>query len=74
MNYLTKEKLFSKQWFQVWSLIVIGAFILASGFVFFIDPHRIAPGGVYGIGIVLHYLTEGLFSWAPEGLPIGAVG
>ncbi|MDD2277543.1 MAG: YitT family protein, partial [Bacteroidales bacterium] len=60
--------------FQVWSLIVIGAFILASGFVFFIDPHRIAPGGVYGIGIVLHYLTEGLFSWAPEGLPIGAVG
>lgn len=53
---------------------MIGAFILASGFVFFIDPHRIAPGGVYGIGIVLHYLTEGLFSWAPEGLPIGAVG
>ncbi len=74
MSYVSKEKLFSKQWFKVWSLIVIGAFILASGFVFFIDPHRIAPGGVYGIGIIAHHLTKGMFSWAPEGLPIGAVG
>ncbi|MDD2196399.1 MAG: YitT family protein [Bacteroidales bacterium] len=74
MNYITKEKVFSKQWFQVWALIIVGSFVLASGFVFFIDPHRIAPGGVYGIGIIVHYLTEGLFSWAPEGLPIGGVG
>lgn len=74
MGYVSKEKLFSREWFKVWSLITIGAFILASGFVFFIDPHRIAPGGVYGIGIVVHYLTKGLLSWAPEGLPIGAVG
>lgn len=74
MNYITKEKLFSMQWFQVWTLIVVGSFVLASGFVFFIDPHRIAPGGVYGIGIIVHYLTKGVFSWAPEGLPIGAVG
>ena len=47
---------------------------MASGFVLFIDPHRIAPGGVYGIGIIVHYLTKNLFSWAPEGLPIGGVG
>lgn len=74
MSYISKEKLFTKEWFKVWSLITVGAFILASGFVFFIDPHRIAPGGVYGIGIVIHYLTEGMFSWAPQGLPIGAIG
>jgi uncharacterized membrane-anchored protein YitT (DUF2179 family) len=74
MSYVSKEKLFSKEWFKVWSLITIGAFILASGFVFFIDPHRIAPGGVYGIGIIVHHLTKGLFSWAPQGLPIGTVG
>jgi uncharacterized membrane-anchored protein YitT (DUF2179 family) len=74
MTYVSKEKLFSKQWFMVWSLIIAGAFILASGFVFFIDPHRIAPGGVYGIGIIVHYLTKGIFSWAPDGLPIGGVG
>jgi uncharacterized membrane-anchored protein YitT (DUF2179 family) len=74
MSYVSKEKLFTKEWFKVWSLITVGAFILASGFVFFIDPHRIAPGGVYGIGIIVHYLTKGVFSWAPEGFPIGTVG
>ncbi|MDD3566830.1 MAG: YitT family protein [Bacteroidales bacterium] len=74
MSYVSKEKLFSREWFRVWTLITVGAFILASGFVFFIDPHRIAPGGVYGIGIIVHYLTKGMFSWAPEGFPIGTVG
>lgn len=74
MTYLTKEKLFSKEWFINYTLIIVGAFILAAGFVLFIDPHRIAPGGVYGIGIVIHYLTVGVFDWAPEGLPIGTIG
>ncbi len=74
MTYITKEKLFSREWFKAYALIVLGAFIMAAGFVLFIDPHRIAPGGVYGIGIITHFLTKGLFAWAPEGLPIGAVG
>lgn len=74
MTYVTKEKLFSKEWFKAYALITIGAFILAAGFVLFVDPHRIAPGGVYGIGIITHYLTKGMFAWAPEGLPIGTVG
>ena len=47
---------------------------MAAGYVFFITPHRIVPGGVYGISIVLHYLTEGMFRWAPAGLPIGVMG
>lgn len=29
---------------------------MASGFVLFITPYKIVPGGVYGISIVLHYL------------------
>lgn len=74
MTYVTKEKLFSKEWFKAYALITLGAFILAAGFVLFVDPHRIAPGGVYGIGIITHYLTKGMFAWAPEGLPIGTVG
>ncbi|MHC1703369.1 MAG: YitT family protein [Tenuifilaceae bacterium] len=74
MTYVTKEKLFSKEWFFSYTLITLGAFILASGFVLFVDPHKIAPGGVYGIGIIVHYLTQGMFSWAPDGLPIGTVG
>ncbi|MEW5845208.1 MAG: YitT family protein [Bacteroidota bacterium] len=74
MTYVTKEKLFSREWFKAYVLILVGSFILAAGFVLFIDPHRIAPGGVYGIGIIVHYLTKGMFSWAPDGFPIGTVG
>lgn len=53
---LFKEKPFTRKWFISYFLIVTGALILAAGFVFFITPYRIVPGGVYGISIVLHYL------------------
>ena len=35
-------------------LIIIGCTMVAAGFVFFINPYNIVPGGVYGAGIVLH--------------------
>lgn len=74
MSFLTKEQFLSKEWFKVYSLIVLGSFIMAAGFVFFINPYKIVPGGVYGTGIVVHYLTKGLFSFWPEGFPIGLFG
>jgi uncharacterized membrane-anchored protein YitT (DUF2179 family) len=74
MAFLQKEKLFSGKWFLTYSLIVLGAFILAAGFVFFISPYKIIPGGVYGIAIVIHHLTKGTFDIFPNGLPIGAMG
>ena len=48
--------------------------MVAVGFVFFISPYMLVPGGVYGIAIVIHYLTKGYFSFAPEGFPIGLMG
>lgn len=74
MPFLQKEKLFTLRWFKEYSFITIGAFILAVGFVYFISPHKIVPGGVYGIAIVVHYMTEGVFSFWPEGIPIGLFG
>lgn len=74
MSFVTKEKIFTKEWFKVYSLIIVGTFIMASGFVFFINPYKIVPGGVYGIAIVIHYLTEGVFSFWPAGIPIGLLG
>ncbi|HNS17738.1 MAG TPA: YitT family protein [Bacteroidales bacterium] len=74
MAFLQHEKLFSRKWFATYSLITLGAFILAAGFVFFITPYKIVPGGVYGIAIVVHHLTKGIFSFFPNGLPVGAVG
>ena len=64
MAFITKEKLFSKKWFIAYSLIVVGTFIMAAGFVFFIAPYKIVPGGVYGISIVLHHMF---------GTPVGLV-
>ena len=39
-----------------WINILLGCTILAAGFVFFINPYNIIPGGVYGASIVLHNL------------------
>lgn len=39
-----------------WINIFAGCIILAAGFVFFINPYNIVPGGVYGASIVLHNL------------------
>lgn len=64
MSFITKEKLFSKKWFISYTLIVLGAFIMATGFVLFITPYKIVPGGVYGISIVLHHLF---------GTPVGLI-
>jgi uncharacterized membrane-anchored protein YitT (DUF2179 family) len=55
MEFILKYRLFSPRWFKAYVLIIIGAFIIAAGYVFFITPYRIVPGGVYGISIVLHH-------------------
>ena len=47
---------------------------MASGYVYFITPFKIVPGGVFGISIVIHYITQGFFAFAPDGLPVGAMG
>ena len=64
MAFIQKDKLFSIRWIRNYSMILIGAFIMASGFVLFITPYKIVPGGVYGISIVLHYML---------GTPVGAM-
>jgi uncharacterized membrane-anchored protein YitT (DUF2179 family) len=63
MSFITKEKIFTRRWFLAYGLIVTGAFIMAAGFVLFITPYKIVPGGVYGISIILHHL----YGW-PVGL------
>ncbi|MBO5902662.1 MAG: YitT family protein [Tidjanibacter sp.] len=46
-------------WFS-WTLVTMGAFILAMGFVLFTNPYKIIPGGVYGLGRVLHHLIPSI--------------
>ncbi len=76
MAFVSKEKLFSGKWFKAYSLIIVGAFIMASGFVLFITPHNIVPGGVYGISIVIHHFTGwpiGLMALAFD-IPLTIIG
>lgn len=47
-----------KEFFQTYSLIVVGTFIMSIGYVIFISPLKLAPGGVYGIAIILHHLFK----------------
>jgi uncharacterized membrane-anchored protein YitT (DUF2179 family) len=57
-----KEELFSIRWFKSYALIAIGTFLVAIGYVLFISPNKIVPGGIYGVSIMLHHLL---------GTPIG---
>jgi len=55
MNLFIKP-LNTKELVLDWVGIFLGCTILATGFVFFINPYNIVPGGVYGASIVLHNL------------------
>ena len=44
----------SPRWWWSWFMIILGCSLLAAGYVLFISPYNIVPGGVYGAGIVLH--------------------
>jgi uncharacterized membrane-anchored protein YitT (DUF2179 family) len=55
MGFIIKYRFLSAAWFRAYALIIAGAFIIAAGYVFFITPHRIVPGGIYGISIILHH-------------------
>jgi uncharacterized membrane-anchored protein YitT (DUF2179 family) len=44
----------SPSWWWSWFMIILGCALLAGGYVLFISPYNIVPGGVYGAGIVLH--------------------
>lgn len=66
MALIQNEKFLSKAWFYNYGLILAGSFILGLGFVLFINPYNIVPGGAYGVGIVVHHLV-------PE-IPVGSFG
>ncbi len=48
------EPMGSWAWWRSWFLIILGCSVMGAGFVLFINPYNFVPGGVYGLGIVLH--------------------
>ena len=61
---LVKDKRFSLTWFVNYGMILIGSLVMAFGYVSFVVPHKIVPGGVYGLSIIIHHMF---------GLPTGVV-
>lgn len=62
MAFVTKEKLFSKEFFFTYAYLLGGCFIFALGAVLFAEPYKFAPGGTYGLSIVFHHM----FGWETE--------
>lgn len=73
MKRISKQAI-KNHWSMNYFMVIIGAFIVALSFDLFITPYKIVPGGIYGVSIIIHYLTKGIFSFAPEGLPVGLMG
>ena len=48
------EPMGSWAWWRSWFLIFLGCSVMGAGFVLFVNPYNFVPGGVYGMGIVLH--------------------
>jgi len=48
------EPMGSWAWWRSWIFIFLGCSVMGAGFVLFINPYNFVPGGVYGMGIVLH--------------------
>ncbi len=51
-----KDSLTDWRWWFSIAQIVFGCVLVAAGFALFINPYNIVPGGVYGMGLVLHNL------------------
>lgn len=55
MGFVTKEKFLSKDFFITYGWLIGGCFAFALGAVLFAEPNKFAPGGTYGLAIVLHH-------------------
>ncbi|MDR0560975.1 MAG: YitT family protein [Prevotellaceae bacterium] len=62
---MQNEKIFSLKWFVNYGQLIAGTFFMALSFVLFISPYKFAPGGVYGISIMLHHLY-GMYHFSLE--------
>ncbi|MFH1727767.1 MAG: YitT family protein [Pseudomonadota bacterium] len=64
MNWLHDNIIINKKT-RNYIKLIFGCLIMAVGYVLFIIPHKIVPGGAYGIAIIIHHIFK---------LPTGTVG
>lgn len=55
IDFRTRLKLFfTPKNLLSWLVVTIGVVVMSAGFALFTNPYKIIPGGVYGLGRVLH--------------------
>lgn len=50
----------TRQFWLAWLMVVAGVVVMSAGFVLFTNPYKIIPGGVYGLGRVLHAIVPSI--------------
>lgn len=48
---------FSRGWLVDHAWVIVGSVIMAAGYNLFIIPHLVVPGGIIGLGMLIHHLT-----------------
>jgi uncharacterized membrane-anchored protein YitT (DUF2179 family) len=69
--------LHSWKWWSSWLVIAFGCAILSLGFVLFMYPYKITPGGIWGMSIILHEffpsIPQGWFGYMMD-IPLLLIG
>ncbi len=59
-RFVTNKDLHSKEWWLSWLWIAIGTMILSLGFVLFMYPYNLTPGGIWGMATVLNAIIPSI--------------
>jgi uncharacterized membrane-anchored protein YitT (DUF2179 family) len=72
-----KDDLRSWKWWSSWLVIILGCGILSLGFILFMYPYKITPGGIWGMTTILHEIfpavRQGWFGYMMD-IPLLLVG
>mgnify|MGYP005774432759 CR=1 FL=1 len=76
-KFIDKNDLKSWKWWSSWLMIIVGCIILSFGFVLFMYPYKITPGGIWGMSVVLHEIfpsiQQGWFGYMMD-IPLLLIG
>ncbi len=63
LNKLVRDDVRSWRWWSSWLVIVVGCTVMSLGFILFMYPYKITPGGIWGMSTILHEI----FPTIPQG-------
>lgn len=72
-----KGDLHSWKWWSSWLVIILGCAVMSLGFILFMYPYKITPGGIWGMSTILHELFpavgQGWFGYMMD-IPLLVIG